>query len=118
MKKDKRIAIRLSEDEYKILKEKSENHGLTISRFLRDLSLNYPITCITDQIAAHKLLQVAADMGRLGGLFKFWLTWNEDEKKDFSKRRTFEDIDELVDQILELQKILKTQALKIIKHDN
>ncbi|EAI8926555.1 hypothetical protein CRL82_07895 [Campylobacter coli] len=56
MRKDKRIAIRLSEDEYKHIMQKAQNHGLTISRYLRDLSMNYPITCIVDQILDLQIL--------------------------------------------------------------
>ncbi|OCS24159.1 DNA transfer protein, partial [Campylobacter fetus subsp. venerealis cfvB10] len=88
MTKIKRIAIRVSEKEYEILKEKSENYGLTISRFLRDLSLNYPITCIVDQKAAIDMLKIAGDLGRLGGLFKHWLVGNEESKPNFSGKRT------------------------------
>ncbi len=115
MTKIKRIAIRVSEKEYEILKEKSENYGLTISRFLRDLSLNYPITCIVDQKAVKEILNVAGDIGRLGGLFKYWLNLNYDEKSNFSDKRTYDDIDKIVDEILELQDLLKQKALELMK---
>lgn len=115
MNKSKRIAIRISEEEYNILKEKSENYGLSISRFLRDLSLNYPITCIADQKAIKEILNVAGDIGRLGGLFKYWLTLNYDEKPNFSTKRSYDDIDKIVDGILDLQELLKQKALKLMK---
>lgn len=118
MNKTKRIAIRVSESEYEALVEKASGYGLTISRFLRDLSMNYPVTCIVDQKVAHDILNVAGDLGRLGGLFKHWLVKNEDTKADFSAKRSYEDIDEVVDQILDLQQLLKDQVLRIFKNDS
>lgn len=118
MNKTKRIAIRVSEKEYEILKEKSENYGLNVSRFLRDLSLNYPVTCIVDQKAVKEILNVAGDIGRLGGLFKYWLTLNYDEKPNFSDKKSYDDIDKIVDEILDLQELLKQKALRLMKETN
>lgn len=104
-----------------ILMQKAQNHGLTISRYLRDLSMNYPITCIVDQKAAIDMLKIAGDLGRLGGLFKHWLVGNEESKPNFSGKRTYKDIDEIVDEILDLQILLKEQAKKLMndnKEDN
>lgn len=118
MKKDKRIAIRLSQNEYEYIMQKAKGHGLTISRYLRDLSMNYPITCIIDQKAAHDILNIAGNIGRLGGLFKHWLVKNEESKVDFSPKRSYENIDEILDELLDLQILLKEQAKRIIKNDN
>lgn len=118
MKKEKRIAVRVSQDEYEKIGKKAAGFGLTISRFMRDLAMNYPITCIVDQKVAHEILKTAADLGRLGGLFKHWLVRNEDTKSSFSDKRTYEDIDDIVDQILDLQQLLKEQALGIMKSDS
>ncbi|EOX4551360.1 DNA transfer protein [Campylobacter jejuni] len=118
MNKNKRIAIRLSQNEYEYIMQKAKGHGLTISRYLRDLAMNYPVTCIIDQKVAHDVLNIAGDIGRLGGLFKHWLVRNEDNKANFSNKRSYEDIDEIVDQILDLQILLKEQAKRIIQNDN
>lgn len=121
MKKDKRIAIRLSEDEYEHIMQKAKGHGLTISRYLRDLAMNYPVICIVDQKAAIDMLKIAGDLGRLGGLFKHWLVGNEESKPNFSAKRIYKDIDEIVDEILDLQILLKEQAKKLMndnKEDN
>ncbi|EAJ2085194.1 DNA transfer protein [Campylobacter jejuni] len=118
MNKNKRIAIRLSQNEYEYIMQKAKGHGLTISRYLRDLAMNYPVTCIIDQKVAHDVLNIAGDIGRLGGLFKHWLVRNEDNKVNFSNKRSYEDIDEIVDQILDLQILLKEQAKRIIQNDN
>ncbi|ECO2578939.1 DNA transfer protein [Campylobacter jejuni] len=118
MNKNKRIAIRLSQNEYEYIMQKAKGHGLTISRYLRDLAMNYPVTCIIDQKVAHDVLNIAGDIGRLGGLFKHWLVRNEDNKVNFSNKRSYNDIDEIVDQILDLQILLKEQAKRIIQNDN
>ncbi|ECL9591512.1 DNA transfer protein [Campylobacter coli] len=118
MNKNKRIAIRLSQNEYEYIMQKAKGHGLTISRYLRDLAMNYPVTCIIDQKVAHDVLNIAGDIGRLGGLFKHWLVRNEDNKVNFSNKRSYEDIDEIVDQILDLQIFLKEQVKRIIQNDN
>ncbi|EAI7269733.1 TPA: DNA transfer protein [Campylobacter jejuni] len=115
MKKTKQVNIRLTFEEYNFLVEKAQNHGLTLSRYMRDLSMNYPITCIVDQKVARDLLLVAGDIGRLGGLFKHWLVNNEEQKTSFSKTKSYQDIDDIVDQILDLQELLKQKAKEIIK---
>ena len=116
--REKQINIRLTELEYQELTQKAEGYGLTLSRYLRDLGMNYPMTCIVDQKAVHSLLKVAGDMGRLGGLFKHWLVQNEDSKMNFSQKRSYEDIDKIVDEILDLQILLKQEALKIMNDNN
>lgn len=116
--REKQINIRLTELEYQELTQKAEGYGLTLSRYLRDLGMNYPMTCIVDQKAVHGLLKVAGDMGRLGGLFKHWLVQNEDSKMNFSQKRSYEDINKIVDEILDLQILLKQEALKIMNDNN
>lgn len=113
--RERQINIRLHEEEYKQLTDKAAGFGLSLSRFLRDLAMNYPVTCIIDQKAAHEMLKIAGDMGRLGGLFKHWLTMNEEGKNNFSDKRTYTDIDNIVDEILVLQSLLKQQTLKILQ---
>jgi len=105
----------MTEEEYKLLTEKAAGFGLSLSGFLRDLAMNYPVTCIIDQKAAHNMLKIAGDQGRLGGLFKHWLAMHEDKKDNFSNKRSYEDVDKIVDEILELQSLLKQETLKILK---
>lgn len=112
------VNIRLTETEYQELKEKAEDYGLTLSRFLRDLGMNYPMTCIVDQKAVHSFLKVAGDLGRLGGLFKHWLAQNEETKINLSEKYSYEDIDNIIDEILDLQILLKQEALKVMNYDS
>lgn len=109
--------IRLSDDEFKIISEKAAAHGLTFSRYLRDLAMNYPITCIADLKVANDFLKTSGDLGRLGGLFKKWLVANDENKAALLGSRDFKNIDDLVEGILADQQKLKELAMQIIKKD-
>lgn len=113
--REKQINIRLTELEYQELTQKADGYGLTLSRYLRDLGMNYPMTCIVDQKAVHNFLKVAGDLGRLGGLFKYWLM---NEEKEFSKKYTYDEVDKLINEIVDLQTLLKQEALKIMNNDS
>jgi len=76
--------------------------------------MNYPIRSTVDQQATARLLRANADLGRLGGLLKMWLTRNGGDKDDFSAKRSYKDIDALVDEIEETQKVMRGQALLIM----
>jgi hypothetical protein len=114
-RRDRKITIRVNKNEENRLKENSTNHGLKIPGYLRSLGLNYPIKSIVDENAASNLLKVNGDLGRLGGLFKLWLSDNSYDKFDFSSKRSYKNIDDLVDEIEKLQKVLKSEALKIMQ---
>ncbi len=40
---------------------------------------------------------------------------NEEQKTSFSKTKSYQDIDDIVDQILDLQELLKQKVREIIK---
>jgi hypothetical protein len=48
--------------------------GLSVSAYLRNLGLGFQPHSTLDQQAILALLKVNADQGRLGGLFKLWLS--------------------------------------------
>jgi hypothetical protein len=49
----------------------------SLSTYLLNVGLGYPVRCILDQRCVEDLLYVNADLGRLGGLLKLWLTNDE-----------------------------------------
>ena len=51
--------------------------GLSVSAYLRNLGLGFQPHSTLDQEAMLALLKVNADQGRLGGLFKLWLSGQE-----------------------------------------
>ena len=48
--------------------------GLSVSAYLRNLGLGFQPHSTLDQAAILALIKVNADQGRLGGLFKLWLS--------------------------------------------
>lgn len=59
------------------IEHKAAAHSLSASAYLRRLGLALPIESTVDQQAVLELVKINADLGRLGGLFKMWLTSNE-----------------------------------------
>ena len=105
------VAVWCTEEEKERIKQKAAMCGIKTGPFLRDLALEYPLTSRVDQYAVDQLLQAKADLGRLGGLFKLWLTKNEDFK-EMAKigNRSYEDVEELVQDLEANEKsLLKLQ---------
>lgn len=68
----------VSEEEYAMITEKARMCGLSVSQFAKAVCLGFEVRSREDQYARVELRRVHADLGRLGGLLKMWLT-NEDE---------------------------------------
>jgi hypothetical protein len=49
----------------------------SVSAYLLNIGLGYPVRSIVDGRRVEELLRVNADLGRLGGLLKLWLTNDE-----------------------------------------
>jgi len=112
--RQKMIGVKVNPAEYELIHAKAEQFGLFAPEFLRSVAMNYPIRSTVDQQATARLLRANADLGRLGGLLKMWLTRNGGDKDDFSSKRSYKDIDALVDEIEEAQKVMRRQALLIM----
>jgi hypothetical protein len=115
LNRSRRIEIRLSDEELKIITDKAEAHGLNTSTYLRSLAMNYPVKSLVDRQAVSALLKVNGDLGKLGGLFKLWMTRNSDDRDDFSGNRTYKDLDILVDDIEHLAKSIRNEAMLIME---
>ncbi|HHX7430310.1 conjugal transfer transcriptional regulator TraJ [Legionella pneumophila] len=48
--------------------------GLSVAEYLRRISLGYPLQSMIDKEHVIQLAKINADLGRLGGLLKLWLT--------------------------------------------
>ncbi|MGJ0637222.1 conjugal transfer transcriptional regulator TraJ [Xenorhabdus bovienii] len=66
----------LPDEEIKI-KQNAAAAGLSIAEYLRRLALGYEIYGVIDQHQVLELSRINADLGRLGGLLKLWLTNDE-----------------------------------------
>lgn len=109
------IDTRLTLEEYETIKFKAKSTGVSASEYLRSVGIGYPLASKVDQLAIDQLLRAKADLGRLGGLFKLWLTSNEDYKEAAQiGSRNYENIDKLVSDIEEYEKKLVDIAKQML----
>lgn len=70
--KDLRVPV--LPEERKIIEENAARAGLTVAAFLRQVGMGYEIRGIVDVQQVQELVRINADLGRMGGLLKMWLT--------------------------------------------
>lgn len=103
-----RITFRLSNDEVKIIDKKAEECAISRSQYIRQTAIGTVPRSQLDKQVIHQLFLLQGDIGRLGGLFKLWLTRNEDiamhEKLNIS---------ELVMEINNLKEAINQLILKL-----
>ncbi len=68
------LRVLVSERERAEIETRAAATGLSVSAYLRNLGLGFQPHSTLDQEAILSLLKVNADQGRLGGLFKLWLS--------------------------------------------
>lgn len=61
-------------DEAITIKTHAAQAGLSVAEYLRRIGLGYQLQSVIDKDYVQQLSKINADMGRLGGLFKLWLT--------------------------------------------
>ena len=113
-KRTHHIDSRLTPEEYHMIVSKAKATGYTASEYMRRVACGYPLQSMIDQIAVNELLQVRADSGRVGGLFKKWLSENEKIKPPLGSR-SYQEVNSIVSKILEDQERLLNIAERIIK---
>ncbi len=114
-RREKMILVRVDEEEKRKLQEQAKKCGQSIAGMLRSLGLNYPLLSRVDQYALDNLVKSSANLGRLGGLFKLWLTKNQDYK-ELAKigNYSYEDIEVLVNKINQNQQELLEISRKLL----
>ena len=75
-KHGRHLRVPVLPEEETTIKSKAAQSGLTIAEYLRRLGLGSQIKSLTDKDAVLELSKINADLGRLGGLLKLWLTDN------------------------------------------
>jgi len=111
MKKTSAVLIKVAPQEKKQMEIKAAKANMNLSQYLRSLGLNYPIESKTDYMAIEKLNNAAGDLGRLGGLFKMWLSNNKHDQRVMLGEYNYNEVGQLVDEILEQ----KAELMKIAK---
>lgn len=82
-KHGKHLRVPVLPSEESTIKQNALNAGLTIAEYLRRLGLSQPIPSKIDKNHIIELSKVNADLGRLGGLLKMWLS-NDERLAHFS----------------------------------
>ncbi|PTQ93666.1 hypothetical protein C8R30_1182 [Nitrosomonas nitrosa] len=109
-KRDKVLRIPVLPEEERVIKAKAYEAGLTVAEYLRNLGLGYNVTSIIDNRQVDALLKINADLGRLGGLIKLWLT-NDERTKYIGKSQLYMTLDT----IQETQSVMLKEIIKLRK---
>ena len=109
-RRDKRLRVPVLPGEEMMIKTKAGEAGLTIAEYLRNLGLGYSVPSVIDNRQVDALLKINADLGRLGGLIKLWLT-NDRRTKYIGKSQ----LHMTLDTIRETQSAMLSEILKIRK---
>ncbi|KIM03836.1 MAG: hypothetical protein KN64_10720 [Sulfurovum sp. AS07-7] len=112
--KTKAILVRVTEEEHEKLHTQAKNCSMTLSQYLRNIGLNYPITSTIDQRAFSELLKLKGDFGRVGGLFKLWLSNNKHDQMAMLGKYSYRNIANLVEEIEENKKEILNIARKLL----
>ena len=73
-KHGRHLRVPVLPDEESLIKSNAAQSGLSIAEYLRRLGMSYSIQSVIDKDAILELSRVNADLGRLGGLLKLWLS--------------------------------------------
>ena len=109
-KRDKRLRVPVLPEEEIMIKAKAIEAGLTIAEYLRNLGMGYTVPSVIDNRQVDVLLRINADLGRLGGLIKLWLT-NDSRTKYIGKSQ----LHMTLDTIRETQSVMLNEVMKLRK---
>ncbi len=73
-KNGRHLRVPVLPNEESQIKSNAANAGLSIAEYLRRISLGYQLQSAIDKDHVIQLAKINADVGRLGGLLKLWLT--------------------------------------------
>jgi len=109
-RRDKCLRVPVLPEEEMMIKAKASEAGLTIAEYLRNLGLGYTVPSVIDNQQVDALLKINADLGRLGGLIKLWLT-NDKRTKYIGKAQ----LHMTLDTIRETQSVMLNEIIKLRK---
>ena len=109
-RRDKKLRVPVLPIEEAEIKSKATDAGLTVAEYLRNLGLGYQVPSVIDNRKVDALLRINADLGRLAGLIKLWLT-NDKRTKLIGKSQLHLTLDSIrntqsamLDAIMKLKK--------------
>ncbi len=98
------IKVWLTREERAEIEARAEQTGMSHSAYLRAAGLNHEIRSVADADAIADLLRVVADLGRVAGLLKLWLS----EKRDVGASAY--DVTRMMRDFRELQGAIRDKA--------
>jgi hypothetical protein len=104
----KSVKIRVNELEHEEINRRANMYGVTTSTYIRNIALNYPITSKVDHLSLMELGKCRADLGRLGGLLKMWLS-NKDRRAGLDEievKSLYKEIEAKQEELIELARKL------------
>ena len=93
-RREKKLRVPVLPIEEAEIKSKATDAGLTVAEYLRNLGLGYQVPSVIDNRKVDALLKINADLGRLGGLIKLWLT-NDKRAKLIGKSQLYLTLDSI-----------------------
>jgi len=89
-----RLKTFVTSEERIVIEQKAKEAGLSVSAYLRAAALRQKIEPAFNQQAVLDLVKAMADLGRLGGLLKLWLSSKPGEAASTAEvRQTLHDIE-------------------------
>lgn len=77
--RNNRIEVWATDEELAEINKNAKESGMSRSKYLRDLGRHYQPKSYYDREAVRDMLKIHADLGRLGGLLKLWLSERQGE---------------------------------------
>lgn len=102
------ISIRMTDEEKAKVDRLAEQAALSRSKYIRLTSLGIVPRSKYDLVVLNELTHLHADIGRVGGLLKMWLTHHEDIALHHKL-----DVQELVTEIRKLKREIKDAVEKL-----
>ena len=87
------IKLYVSDIELQVIMQNANKASLSLSTFGKKVCLGYEINSKIDSKSVLDLIKVNADLGRLGGLLKLWLT--TPDRNEFEVRKLLKSLESL-----------------------
>jgi hypothetical protein len=111
-KHGRHLRVPVLPDEEALIKANAKAAGLSVAAFLRNVGIGYEVRGVFDLGAVDELAKVNADLGRLGGLLKMWLT-NDERLSLYDRAQMTHTIMGVLEKIRELQALLLEKAKRV-----
>jgi hypothetical protein len=97
-------------DEEAIIKRNAAAAGKPVAVYLRNVGMGYKVRGILDYRRVEELARINADLGRLGGLLKLWLT-NDVRTEAFGASTIRALLSKIEDTQHQMQAVMRTVVL-------